>query len=188
MPRARKAVIDDPDLGAMESLDGDPAPAATRRGPGRPRKTAVKAAGNRGQIPTRTSGGRIMSKAAMQSKVAGEIYAYVSMAAAGWELRDPECAGILYETVTIPGPGGPVQVERLQAIVDRIVAMISRSDDLLKRFADSGILGELAVLGTLMFPLAAGLWKAHGPAGNGHGPAGEGAYDADRYPAYAPVN
>lgn len=124
----------------------------------------------------------------MQAKVSSEIYAYVSMAAAGWEMRDPECAGVLYEAVTIPGPGGPVEVQRLQAITDRIVAMISRNDDLLKKFSESGILGEIAVLGTLLFPIGRALWAHHGPTGTGHQVGQGGGFDVDQFPAYSPSN
>lgn len=192
MPR-RKAVdtdtLTDQSLPGLEGLDQDPAPRATR---GRPRKTTTapptKAAGNRGRISTRGTTGRIMSKAQMQSKVAEEVYTYLSLAAAGWELRDPECASTLYESVTVPTSQGPQQMQRLAAIADRLVAMISRNDKLLARMATSGVIGEMAVMLHLVVPIARTAWQAHGPSGQGHN-TNEGGQDAyaDRFPAYQPA-
>lgn len=190
MPRRRAAedVLVDQELPADGMPAGVPADPAPKRGPGRPRKEVATEQGNRGRVPARTSSGRIMSKAAMQAKVGTELYSYLSLVAAGWELRDPECAGSLYDQVTIPGPNGPVTVERLQGIVDRLVAIISRNDKVLQTFAQSGILGELAVIGTLAFPIFKQMWSAHGPGGRGHVNQVEQLGDLNaRFPAYSGV-
>lgn len=185
---ARRAAADlvDQELPGLE-LDADPEPRAPRRG--RPRKTTtpVKAAGTRGKIPARTSSGQIMSKNAMISKVQGEIYTWLSLFAAAWEIRDPECASVLYEPATVPGPNGPAQVERLAAITDRLVAMIARNDAVLETLAKSGIIGDAAVLGGLLLPVGRQLWRAHGPMGVGHAQEGQESADdvAAQYPAYA---
>lgn len=117
-----------------------------------------------------------MSKAAMQEKVSTEIYAVVSMMAAGWEFRDPECAKVVFE----PTNSGD---ERLKAITDRITAMVARNNDLLVKFAQTGLLGDILQLIILVFPIAKAVFKAHGPGGTGHGE--EMAFDASSYPAFA---
>lgn len=185
MPRARKIVADDvtdQEL-PLDGLDADPTPRATR---GRPRKTTAKGVGSRGRIPARTAAGRVMSHSAMVAKVSEEVYMYLSLAAAGFELRDPECVASLYEPVTVPGGSGPIEVERLRAIADRLVAMIARNKGLLEMAAKSGILGEIAVMLSLVIPVARTIWQAHGPSGTGHRPAEEVVGDLNaRYPAYA---
>lgn len=193
MPRRKATATDelvDQSLPGLEGLPQDPAPRPAR---GRPRKNAAApvekpAAGNRGRIGTRTPTGRMMSKAAMQSKVAEEVYTYLSLAAAGWELRDPECAAVLYDQVIVPTAQGPRQQERLAAIADRLVAMISRNDGLLRKMAESGILGELAVMLHLAVPIGKAVWRAHGPGGQGHGDSENGQQPSyDQFPAYQPA-
>jgi hypothetical protein len=53
--------------------------------------------------------------------------------------------------------------------------------------ANSGIIGELTVLGHLLFPVGRMLWTNHGPSGDGHGRRQELSPDeaAARYPAFA---
>jgi hypothetical protein len=166
-------------------VPADPAP---KRGPGRPRKETATTQGNRSRVPARTASGKIMSKSAMQAKVAAELYTYLSLFAAGWEMRDPECAAVVYDQVTIPTERGPVQVERLQGVVDRMVAIISRNQAVLETMANSGIIGEIAMIGHLLWPIGRQLWSAHGPAGRGHTNEQEQGDDyASRYPAYTPA-
>lgn len=173
MPR-RKATVDEFEeipLPGADSLDPDPLPRAAR---GRPRKVAVKAAGNRGRIPARGTGGRILSKTAMHNKVRDEIELYLSLTVAGWELRDPICAA-------------SATPERIGAIADQITAMIARSDTLLETMSKSGILGNAVILLNALMPIAREVWAHHGPSGQGHRPD-EGMMGddiADRYPAYA---
>jgi len=186
MPRRRTATAApvESELPGLDDLAPDPVPTALRgraprastpakRGPGRPRGTGP-----------RTAGGRLMSKDAMRAKVAAELYTYLSLFAAGWELRDPQCAQVLFEPVVLPTDAGPVESERLQAIVDRLVAIISRNNAVLETLAKSGVIGELAILGHLMFPIVKAVWQAHGPAGIGHATPEEAADAyAQRYPA-----
>lgn len=183
MVRARRTeVLVDQEL--TIDVPADPAPAQRR--PGRQRKETSTTQGNRGKVAARTPSGRIMSKAAMQSKVAAELYTYLSLFIAAGELRDPECFGMFGDVVTIPSADGPVQVERLQGVVDRMVAIISRNDTVLATMAQSGIIGELAVIGSLLFPVARQFYRAHGPGNRGHVNEQEAADGyADQYPAYA---
>lgn len=194
MPRTRRTNAAAPveeGLPGLDDLVQDPAPAPRRshhkaramaapakRAPGRPRGTGP-----------RTSAGRLMSKAAMQAKVSAELYTYLSVFAAAWELRDPQCASVLFEEVRIPTEGGMVEVERLQGIVDRLVAMIARNSTVLETMAKSGIIGEMALLGHLLLPLGRAVWSAHGPTGVGHrAPEGNVSDNAERYPPHrAPV-
>lgn len=180
MPRPRRAAapLEDAPFPGMEDMEQDPQPAAVKRGPGRPRKNAAPAAAKpaRGRIPSRAGTGRIMSKAAMQEKVSTEIYAVVSMMAAGWEFRDPDCAAVVFE----PTNDG---TERLKAITDRITAMVARNPDLLVKFAQTGLLGDILQLIILVFPIAKAVFKAHGPGGTGHGEQVQ--IDANQFPAYA---
>lgn len=187
MPRRKAETLTDAELPGLEDLDQDPTPAAAKPRRGRPPGSrTTTGTGNRGRIPARTANGRIMTKAQMQAKVSVELYTYLSLFAATWEMRDPTCAAVLYEPVTIPGPSGPTQVERLQGIVDRLVVIISRNDTVLRTMAESGILGEIAVLGHLVFPLGKALFAAHGPNGTGHRPVEEVTSDyAAQYPAYS---
>ncbi len=173
MPRPRKAttaVLEDQEIPGLERLDQDPQPRATR-GPGRPRKATT--AGARGRIAARTPAGRVMSKAAMQSKVREEIEMYLSLTVAGWELRDPECAA-------------EATPERIAVIADRLVAMISRSDSLLQTAASSGIFGDIILFLNAILPIGKAVWKAHGPGGMGHDRQEVDPSELTaRYPAYA---
>lgn len=187
MPRRRAEQLVDQALPADGMPEGVPADPVPKRGPGRPRKETATTQGNRGRVAARSSNGRIMSKAAMQAKVSAELYTYLSVMAAGFELRDPECAGVLFDQVSIPTPNGMMQVERLQGIVDRLVAMISRHDGMLETMAKSGIVGELAMLLHLLFPIGRAVWAAHGPGGRGHSNEHGTADYAQQFPAYAGV-
>lgn len=184
MPRARKVtadVLEDTPLPGMP-LDGDPAPAAARRGPGRPRKVTgvpVKSTGNRGRVPARTAKGRIVSKEAMMAKVYADAYTYASLLHAAWDFKDPECAAVWMEPVE--SLGGQ---QRLAALIERLVTIVARNDSMLAAAYNSGIFGEAAIMASLLFPPIKQLWKAHGPNGTGHQDQGEG-FDADRYPAYS---
>ena len=186
MPRPRKAttVLEDQALPGMD-LDGDPTPGATRRGPGRPRKTAlappVKAAGNRGRISTRSKSGRIVSKDAMIAKVREDVYTYASLLHAAWDFKDPECASVWKEPVE--SLGGQ---ERLAALVDRLVGILARNDGMLAAAYSSGIFGEVAVIASIVFPAVKQVWRAHGPGGQGHA-TDERAFDVGQYPAYSPA-
>lgn len=173
----------------LDKMDADPQP-TTRRGPGRPRKTetadAPKSAGNRGKIAARTASGTIMSRAAMIAKVESELYTYFSLAVATWEIKDPECAGMMLEQVVLPTDSGPVRMERLAAIVNRLTAIIARNDRILAMLAKSGLIGEAAVLGSLLVPVGRQIWAAHGPTGDGHA-RGVDDVTAEQYPAYRPT-
>lgn len=183
-PRNAEVTEDDRAPFAAE-LDRDPEPdVAPRRGPGRPRKTApATATGNAGNIAVRNEKGQILSKAQKIAKVREEGYFWLSMVAAGWEIRDPECAGVLTESVTIRGK----EVERLEAITDRLVGIVAKYDDLLDFLAKSGVIGEAAMLGTLLWPVGKRVLKHHGPTGIGHQTPEESYADRAQYPAYVPT-
>jgi len=50
--------------------------------------------------------------------------------------------------------------------------------------AKSGLIGEIGMLGSLLYPVGKQIWQAHGPNGTGHRPVEE-LHDeyVDRYPA-----
>lgn len=162
-------------------LPDDPAPAdPPRRGPGRPRK----ATGNAGQIAVRDqTTGQIMSEASQKAKVKRELYLWLSMVVGAAEIRDPECAGLFLQPVEIPGTKQPV--ERLEAIVDRLVEIIARHKPTLAFMAKSGPVGDVALLGSLLLPIGRQIWRAHGPNGTGHGE--EPTSDLTGYAPYAPA-
>jgi hypothetical protein len=109
----------------------------------------------------------------MQAKVREEAFTYLSLMAAGWEIRDPWCAAQATE-------------ERIGVVADQFVAMVSRSDSLLQSVASSGIIGNVIMMMNALFPIVREVWRAHGPGGHGHQDQGgdEGDVTA-RYPAYA---
>jgi len=161
MPR-RKADLVDADL----DFDADPEPTAARAR--RTRRTPAKTTPPR--VRSRATSGRILSKAAMQTKVREEIEMYLSLAQGAWSLRD-ECAEA-------------ASPERIAVIADSLTAMISRSDALLEMASKSGIIGEIVKLLTVMMPIARAVWSAHGPSGSGHRPPEEVQRDwAHQYPA-----
>jgi hypothetical protein len=115
----------------------------------------------------------------MKAKVATELYGFASMFAGIWGMRDP-CAAVLAEVV--PTPEG--DRERLEAIVMRTVDILARNDSVLGALAKSGLIGEIGMLGSLLYPVGKQIWQAHGPNGTGHRPVEE-LHDeyVDRYPA-----
>lgn len=161
MPRVRRPVSStettEDRLGENDEAGiGQDPPPRTRT----PRKrAAVKATGNRGKIATRSTSGRIMSKAQMIDKVSAEVYMWLSLAANGWELSEEiqgvaePCARVMFETVRVPTPDGVVEVERLSGIAARITAVIARNDSLLSTVAKGGIITDIAVLATLLWPV-----------------------------------
>jgi hypothetical protein len=181
MPRARAGAIADSGI-VDESLPGmpaDPQP-VTRRPPGRPRgsKTVKKAAP--AKIIRDSSSGRAMSKAQAKAKVATELYGVASLMVGMWEMRDPDCAGVWTDTLELPSG----TQERLAAVVERVVDIFARNDAVLSAMATTGILGEVALLGSLIWPALKKAWQHHGPNGVGHGGGEEAGMDyARQYPA-----
>lgn len=175
------AVLEDAPLPGLDDLDHDPAPATPKRRPGRPRGsgTAARSTGTRGKIPTRNAKGQIVSAAQMMDKVEGEIYTYLVLLQAGYELRDPDCAAAWAE----PLDDGR---DRLAELAKRTTALLARSDKILAIAYETGIVGEIIqILMLLIAPLKA-MWRAHGPNGTGHSrEALSGDYDG--FPAYAPA-
>lgn len=179
MPRTRATLSDAEALGLAADLPADPQPKTpAKRGPGRPRK----ATGNAGKIPTRNASGRIASKADMIATVKAQIYVVAAPLLAVWEIRDPECASVMSEPTMTGG-------DRLEEIIDRIVAIIARNTAVLEFMAKSTALADAGMLVTLLAPIAKKVWQHHGPNGFGHTQdpeAAHGDYSA-RYPAYAPA-
>ena len=180
MPRARvvpPSLPDDDDeaLVTPGAVPPDPRPRASR-GAGRPRKTAPKLAGNRGRIATRTASGRIMSEAQMVAKVRAELGMWLEIAAGGWEAADPECAASLFEPIRTGQP-------RLDAIADRLTAIVARNKTLLVSVSKTGIVGDVVALLALLAPVGKTMWQTHGPSGRGHSDTGV-SDDLNNYPAY----
>lgn len=172
MPRPKRSteLVDQP-FPEMSDLDPDPQPVAARRGPGRPRKATTTGARGPGKIPARTSSGRVMSKAAMETKVRAEITTYLTLANAAFSLRDPECAAIVEA--------------QIPEITDRAVALIARNESVLAVVAKSGIIGDILALVSALFPILRQMWAVHGPGGKGHDlDESRGSIDADRYAPY----
>jgi len=181
MPRARKPAAADPDLAAlggdtplpgMQSM-ADPPPrkrvaktAPAGRGPGRPRT----------RPGPRDAGGKVLSHSAKVDKVRADLYGLASMGIMGWELRDP-CAEVMWEVVDDRG------TTRLEAILDRVVMMISRNVKVLDSMAQLGFVAELGGMAALLMPIGKTVWQHHGPNGDRHDAAVE--RDAAAYPAYA---
>lgn len=179
--RAAAAVAEELDqdtIPSLEDLAQDPAPAPVRRERA-PRKAAPrKAAGNRGKIPTRTSTGRIQSKAEVRQKVATEVETWLNLAVGSWQMVDEECAGLMYEQ-TRTGE------ERLQVVCDRVTSMLCRNDTVARYVAESGIIGDAVVLLTALLPVAKAVYANHGPNGYGHRSREEVKGEwATQYPAY----
>lgn len=177
----RPAIVDDSikdeALPGMEGLPQDPTPA--KRGPGRPKGSTTKKATPR--IRARSSSGQVMSKAQLKAKVATEVYAFATLFVGMWGLKDP-CAEVMSEEVQIPGHGTE---ERLAAIVTKVVDIMARNDAVLQFAATSGLIGEVGMLASLLWPVAKQVYSAHGPGGHGHEHEGNDVTDYDRYPAPA---
>lgn len=170
---------------ALPGLEQDPQPAPEKRGPGRPRGSRTttapkKAAGNRGRIAVRTTKGTIMSKAEKVAKVREDAMTYAELAVAGWELRDPQCAGVWYDRVMLNGR----EVERIEAFVDKVVTIIARNEKILDYAVTTSWFGEVAAVLHLVYPVGKAIWTAHGPNGAGHQDQDGGQVDHDRYPAW----
>lgn len=166
MPRARRTVLADAELPGGEDIGQDPAPAASRT---RARRVPAKRA------PARAStrkAPRALTEAQMVSKVRDEVGMYLSLIAGGWELKDPICA----ETAT---------QERIDAVADKVTAIIARSSSALELASKTGIIGEIVGLIHALWPIAREVWRNHGPTGVGHKSLEEveGEYAA-RFPAY----
>lgn len=152
-----------------KELPADPEPA--KRGRGRPR----------GSTTSRASAGTSAGTAALKKQVHTELYAFASMFAGIWEMRDPECAAVLNEKINRPDGS---QARRLEEIITQTVDILARSDKVLAVLANAGLTGQLVMLGSLVMPVAKQVWKAHGPNGTGHGES-EPVYDTRNYPAPA---
>lgn len=168
-------------LEGLENLPQDPKPAGTRRPPGRPRGSKTTTApAKKGGVAFRAPTGKAMSKDQVKHKVATELYGFASMFVGLLGMKDPDCAGLLTEPVNTPNG----EQERLEAIVERTVNLLARSDKVLSGLATTGIIGEIAMLGSLLLPVARQVWQAHGPNGHGHGEKEENLDDLKaRYPA-----
>jgi hypothetical protein len=172
-------------------LGQDPAPSVRR--PRRARATKSTATGNRGKIAARTASGKMMSKAAMVEKVSGEVYMYLGLFASGFEAMEESRYGescvseVVWQDVVVPTPDGPVKTERLAGIAERLTAMIARNDKLLARAAQTSIIGDIAMMAHLAFPIARAVWAHHGPMGAGHRTADSEA-QAGEYAAKYPVH
>jgi hypothetical protein len=121
-----------------------------------------------------------MTKAQLKRNVAIEMYGFAQMFAGILGMKDPDCIEPLFEKVETPDG----TQERLAAIVDRTVNLLARSDKVLSGLATTGIIGEIAMLGGLLLPVAKQVWQAHGPGGHGH-KTGENVDDLAKYPAPA---
>lgn len=158
-------------------MDADPAPGETPKRRGRPPGSKNRqSAANTGETPT---------IARLRTKVQIEIYAYLSLAANGWALIDEDCAAPLFQQATIPTATGPQKVERLEAIADRITAIIARNPELLEKFAKTGVVGDIVTLIVLIAPVAKNVISAHGPGGHGHEPDRGVKDDLNAYPAWS---
>jgi hypothetical protein len=171
----RRAAVDDGGIKdeAFPGMPQDPAPA--KRGPGRPAGSTTKK-----RAAPAVSGE--LTKAQIKSKVSIELYAFARMFVEMWEIRDPHCAAPWLEVTDTPRG----QQERLAAIVDSTVNLLSRNDAVLSFMATSGVIGEALMLGSLLLKPVKTIVKAHGPGGMGHG-IEEGTDDdySARYPAPA---
>lgn len=183
----RRARTTDPDAAALigqpsSGLEADPEPAP----PARRRRTPGSNVGNQGKVRARNAKGQIMSKTAMIAKVEEELYLYFSLFVGAWELRDPDCASVMYSPASIPGTKD--QVERMALVVQRVTSLIARSDSLLEKAANTGIIGEIALLCHALWPVGKAIYRAHGPGGMGHQQVEEDPRVlAARYPAYQPA-
>lgn len=183
MPRAstKSQTLTDQPFPELDSLPADPAPVAAptrRRGrpPGSKNKTTSSAPTKR--ITTRNAAGRIQSKAQMQEAAAAQIGTILELAIGGWELRDPTCAGAFLAT-------NAKGQRHLDVIVERAVAMMSRSDAVLRMFSQSTIVMEGALFAAALKEPIQTVWHHHGPSGVGHGE--EDGYDLSGFPAFQPA-
>lgn len=176
MPRRRVTAEASPDeLAAMETVTeqtgGDPVPGQRR---GRRATSTEPKTGNRGRIPVRTPAGKIASKAQQIETVREQIEFFLSLGAAGWAMRDEECAATATD-------------ERIGKFTEGLTRMVARSPKLLNYAATTGILGDIVMMLSAAVPVATAVWKAHGPNGHRHGVRDElEGLDSDRFPAYAP--
>jgi hypothetical protein len=166
-------------MATLTDLPQDPPPKRRGRPPGSPNRKTTTTAGNRGKISARTAAGKIMSKPEMMAKVKGELYMLVAAGYAIWDMKDPTCA----EVMQIPMPDGR---DRIEAIVDHMVAIIGRNAGVLAFLSKTGVMMDAGMLFTALMPIAKQWWVHHGPNGVGHGEPAEVANGyAATYPAYA---
>ena len=163
MPRANQQIKDSGIADeALPGMAADPAPVVSKRGPGRPRGS--KAAAKPVKILRDSGTGRAMSKAQAKEKVATELYGFASLMVGMWEMRDPECAAPWTEEVNLPGG----RQERLAAVVGKVVDIFARNDAVLNAMATTGMIGEIGMLASLIWPAVKTAWSHHGPGGMGH--------------------
>jgi hypothetical protein len=178
MPRKRVIAPElpaDMPLPGMPGETADPEPGQPRRR-GRPPGSRTRTTTTRARAPRATTG-RAMTKAQMVGKVRDELYLWGSIVIGTWAMRDP-CAEMMLDTARIGGEDR----ERLEAFVDRLAGMIGRNDKLLQIAASSGIVGEVAALAAIVYPVGREIFRIHGPGGHGHQiegiPDDSGAYPA----------
>lgn len=184
------AELEDVALPGLDDLQTDPEPAPAKR-TRRARSSATsspRTTTSRGRIGTRSSSGRIMSKAAMVDKVTTELHFFLGLGFSVASVREP-CLEAIFEPMEMAGPNGqPIEVDRVGVVAERLTAMIARNDKLLKFAAESGIIGDAIMLASALAPVGQAIWRAHGPGGTGHGEPKEGTTsDVDRYRAYVPA-
>lgn len=162
---------DDPDLDIR--LEADPEPAEV------PRRSGARAASKLAARPAKKAPGR-PAKQDKIAKVETEIYTYLSLAVGVWEVMDPDCASILTEQCVVPGDRGPVTMERLEAITNRLVKIAAKNERVLNVLAQSAVLGDIGVLATLLRPVVVQVYRHHGPGRNRKGRG----VDLDGFPSY----
>lgn len=169
MPRRKAApevLVDDP-MPGLENLKADPAPP---RGPGRPAKTTTAKATSRARAGTR-------STAQLRSIVETQLLGIGTMLVGIWGLKDP-CAEVMTEHVDAFG------CDRLTAIVRQAVDIMAENDKVLAAMAEAGLVTKIALMVSTAAPVAARVWRAHGPGGHGHDIEPQ-EIDYGRYPAPA---
>jgi hypothetical protein len=129
---------------------------------------------------TRSTGTtRASSTAAVRASVQAELHMYLELLAGAWALRDPVCAGVLIQPVTVPTAKGVVEMDRTEAIAQRITNILARYPKALTRLSKTGVIGDLVMTANLMWPVAAMVMQHHGPGGLRH--EGEPDEDLSRY-------
>lgn len=131
-------------------LEADPAPGEATR----TKKTARAAAKSQASSATAAkqtrTGGKFVSRSAVQKTMADELDTMLKMLAFTWSLSDEHCAGVLNETSS--------------RIAADLSGLLSRSQWIVERFDGASLLADVIKGLTTITPLVRAVWAHHGPA------------------------
>lgn len=132
-----------------DTFDPDPAPGAkARRATGAAPAAPKKSAASRATAATqKRTGGKFVSKTAIQTQMAEEIEAYAKMLALTWSMTDEHCAAVLNDTSA--------------TIARDLAALAARSEWIVERFQTTSLLADCFKALHSLLPLLRAVYTHH---------------------------